>query len=376
MILSPRSVVISSSTSTVLRVRLCLTRMHSLATAGDSGTLPGTMGKRLRVLFVEDSIDDTELIVRELQRSGFDAVYERVETAAAMRHALERQVWDLVISDHSVPQFNSGGALRLLKESGQDIPFIIVSGTIGEEAAVQAMKAGANDYIVKGRLARLDPAVTRELTDAQHRRARREAEDALRERERQSALELSAAYDATLEGWARALELRDHDTEGHSRRVTELTLRLARRIGVGEADCVHIRRGSLLHDIGKMAIPDSILLKSLPLTPDEWALMRRHPEFARDLLAPIDYLQPALDIPYCHHEKWDGTGYPRGLKGEAIPLAARIFVPVDIWDALRSTRPYRPAVSEEEVRAQIASIAGTHLDPIIAREFLLMIGEP
>jgi response regulator RpfG family c-di-GMP phosphodiesterase len=277
------------------------------------------MGKRLRVLFVEDSMDDTEMIVRELERGGFDAVYERVETAAAMRHALERQVWDLVISDHSVPQFNSGGALRLLKESGQDIPFIIVSGTIGEEAAVQAMKADANDYIVKGRLARLDPAVTRELTDAQHRRARREAEHALRERECQSALELSAAYDATLEGWARALELRDRDTEGHSRRVTELTLRLARRIGVGEADCVHIRRGSLLHDIGKMAIPDSILLKSLPLTPDEWALMRRHPEFARDLLAPIDYLQPALDIPYCHHEKWDGTGYPRGLKGTRFP---------------------------------------------------------
>ena len=333
------------------------------------------MPKPLRVLFVEDSPDDTELIVGELERRGFALTYHRVETAPAMRSALEDQPWDLVISDHSVPQFNCTAALQLLKASGQDIPFIIVSGTIQEETAVQAMKAGANDYIVKGRLARLEPAITRELTDARHRRARREAEDALRERERQAALDLAEAYDATLEGWARALELRDRETEGHSRRVTDLTLRLARFIGVSEAECVHLRRGALLHDIGKMVIPDSILLKKEPLTPDELALMRKHPTFAHQLLAPIAYLRPALDIPYCHHERWDGSGYPRGLVGEAIPLAARIFSPVDVWDAVRSERRYRPAWTTDRAREHIASLSGTHLDPKIAKEFLTLVGD-
>jgi putative two-component system response regulator len=329
----------------------------------------------LRVLVVEDSEHDTELLMRELRRGGFDPVHQRVQTAADMRSALDRESWDLVISDHSVPQFNSTAALALLRGTGRDIPFIIVSGTIGEEAAVEAMRAGANDYIVKGRLARLDPAIRREITEAHHRRARREAEQALQERDRRAALELAEAYDATLEGWARALELRDRETEGHSRRVTELTLRLARFIGASEEDCAHIRRGSLLHDIGKMVIPDAILLKASPLTPDEAALMRKHPTFAYQLLAPIAYLQPALDIPYCHHEKWDGSGYPRGLKGEAIPLAARIFAPADIWDALRSERRYRPAWPLARVRDHIGSVAGTHLDPEIARRFLVMMDE-
>jgi putative nucleotidyltransferase with HDIG domain len=333
------------------------------------------MLKPLRVLFVEDSADDTELIVGELERSGFALTYERVETGTAMRSALQDHSWDIVISDHSVPQFNCTAALQLLKASGQDIPFIIVSGTIREETAVQAMKAGANDYIVKGRLARLEPAISRELAEASHRRARRDAEEALRERERRAALELADAYDETLEGWARALELRDRETEGHSRRVTDLTVKLARFIGVSEADCVHIRRGALLHDIGKMVIPDSILLKKEPLTADEQALMRKHPTFAHQLLAPIAYLRPALDIPYCHHEKWDGSGYPRGLAREAIPLAARIFAPVDVWDAVRSERRYRPAWTNEQARAHIASLAGTHLDPKIAKDFLALIAE-
>ncbi len=327
------------------------------------------MPEPLRVLIVEDSADDTELLVRELQRGGYGPTVERVDTAAAMQAALAQRTWDLVVSDHSVPQFDSSAALALLKASGTDIPFIIVSGTIGEERAVQAMKAGASDYLVKGQLARLIPVVGRELADAQQRQARRGAEQALREREQQSVLELAAAYEATLEGWARALDLRDRETEGHSRRVTDLTLRLARMMGISEADCVHIRRGALLHDIGKMGIPDRILLKPSPLSLEEWDIMRRHPSYARELLAPIEYLRPALDIPYGHHEKWDGTGYPRGLKGEAIPLAARIFAAVDIWDAVRSDRPYRPAWSAEQARAHLASLAGTHLDPKVAEAF-------
>jgi PAS domain S-box-containing protein/putative nucleotidyltransferase with HDIG domain len=187
--------------------------------------------------------------------------------------------------------------------------------------------------------------------------------------------ELSLAYDTTIEGWSRALDLRDQETEGHSQRVTEMTLRLARRLGLSESELVHIRRGALLHDIGKMGVPDGILLKPGPLTEAEWAIMRKHPVHAYEMLSPILYLRPALDIPYDHHEKWDGTGYPRGLKGEAIPLAARIFAVVDVWDALRSDRPYRAAWSEDRVRAHIQSLAGTHFDPQVVDAFTRLIAE-
>jgi PAS domain S-box-containing protein len=188
-----------------------------------------------------------------------------------------------------------------------------------------------------------------------------------------SNIELKLAYDSTIEGWSRALDLRDRETEGHTQRVTEMTLRLARAMGIGEAELVHVRRGALMHDIGKMGIPDSILLKPGPLTEEEWQIMRRHPSYAYEWLSAIPYLRPALEIPYDHHERWDGAGYPRGLKGEQIPLAARIFAVVDIWDALRSNRPYRKAWPEEEVCAHICGLAGTHLDPEVVALFLRVV---
>ncbi len=181
---------------------------------------------------------------------------------------------------------------------------------------------------------------------------------------------LTLAYDSTLEGWSRALDLRDKETEGHTRRVTELTVRLAKAMGVGEDELVRVRRGALLHDIGKMGIPDSILLKPGPLTDGEWEIMKKHPIYAYELLSPIAYLRPALDIPYCHHERWDGTGYPRGLKGEQIPLAAQIFAVVDVYDALTSERPYRPAWTEEQTRAHLREQAGKHFDPRVVEMFL------
>ena len=183
---------------------------------------------------------------------------------------------------------------------------------------------------------------------------------------------LMLAYDATIEGWSRALDLRDKETEGHSQRVTELTLRLAQLMHMPEAELVHVRRGALLHDIGKMGVPDRILLKPGPLTDEEWVIMRQHPTFAHQLLSPISFLQPALDIPYCHHEKWDGTGYPRGLQGEAIPLAARVFAVVDVYDALTSERPYRPAWPADCVLGHLRALAGTHFDPRVVEAFLGM----
>ena len=183
------------------------------------------------------------------------------------------------------------------------------------------------------------------------------------------------AYDATIEGWSRALDCRDHETEGHSRRVTELTLRLACALGMGEKELVQVRRGALLHDIGKMAVPDRVLLKSGPLDDCEWELMRRHPAYAHEMLAPIAFLRPALDIPHCHHEKWDGTGYPQCLVGEDIPLAARLFAVVDVWDALRSDRPYRKAWDRGRTLDHIQRLSGTHFDPQVVGVFLSLMVE-
>jgi len=185
-------------------------------------------------------------------------------------------------------------------------------------------------------------------------------------------VELLKAYDATIEGWSKAMDLRDKETEGHTQRVTDLTLTLARELKINESEMTALRRGALLHDIGKLGVPDNILRKPGPLTGEEWVLMRQHPEYAYQMLKPIDYLQNAIDIPYCHHEKWDGSGYPRGLKGNEIPLAARIFAIVDVWDALTSDRPYRPAWSEAQVLDYLKSQSGVHFDPEILGIFLRM----
>jgi putative nucleotidyltransferase with HDIG domain len=182
--------------------------------------------------------------------------------------------------------------------------------------------------------------------------------------------ELKDAYDATLNGWALTLELRDKETEGHTQRVTAITEVLAKKLGIKGNELEHVRRGSLLHDIGKMAIPDYILLKRGELTLTERKFMELHPEFAKDMLQKIEFLHPALDIPYCHHEKWDGTGYPRNLRGEEIPFAARIFAVVDVWDALTSERPYRKPLAPEEVRKLIREQSGKHFDPKVVEAFL------
>jgi PAS domain S-box-containing protein/putative nucleotidyltransferase with HDIG domain len=193
------------------------------------------------------------------------------------------------------------------------------------------------------------------------------------ESQQRSNSELTLAYDATIEGWSRALDLRDKETEGHTQRVTEMTVKLARGFGLHDAELVQVRWGALLHDIGKMGVPDGILHKPGPLTDKEWITMKQHPTFAHEMLAPIRYLRPALDIPYCHHEKWDGSGYPNGLKGDQIPLVARIFAVVDVWDALNSDRPYRPAWTDEKVREYISASSGTHFDPQVVEVFMQLL---
>jgi putative nucleotidyltransferase with HDIG domain len=652
------------------------------------------MSTYLRILIIEDSEDDARLLLRELMRGGYQVESERVETADAMRAALTRQQWDLIICDFSLPSFSAPKALELLKKTGIDLPFIIVSGTIGEESAVNALKAGAHDFIIKGNFPRLLPAIQRELKEAEVRRERRERERELeaialvssrlrtartfdemlshllnqtlalveaeagsiwlydpinevielkiqrgwndeyigssykpgegipglvvqlgkaivatefrhdenvteenrnqipegvggaciplhaeerivgvmfinvtlprqltraeirllnalaeiggnsihrmhlheqtvKQLERLAALrsidlaissvfelqitltilinevikqlqvdaacvlliqagsrleyvagqgfytrnieatslrigegnagravmerriieipdltkqsakfirahlladeglvsyyavplitkgevkgvheifnrsrlspnrewldfletlggqtaiavenamlfqdlqrsnfELAMAYDATIEGWSRALDLRDRETEGHTQRVTDTTLKLARKMGLSEERLVLIKRGALLHDIGKMGIPDYILHKPEELSEEEQRIMRQHPQLAYDMLEPIAYLRDALDIPHCHHEKWDGTGYPRGLTGTQIPLEARLFAIVDVWDAITTDRPYRKSWPRKKALKYIREQSGQYFDPQLVEIFL------
>jgi len=187
--------------------------------------------------------------------------------------------------------------------------------------------------------------------------------------------QLREAYDQTLAGWAAALDSRDHSTGEHSERVTELTVQLAERFGIEGPALEDVMRGATLHDIGKMAVPDRILGKVGPLTPEEWAVMRQHPDAAQQMLSGIGFLSSAMDIPWCHHERWDGTGYPRGLAAEQIPFPARLFAVVDVYDALTSDRPYREPVAVDRALAHIEERSGTHFDPAVVVEFTAMMRE-
>jgi PAS domain S-box-containing protein len=195
---------------------------------------------------------------------------------------------------------------------------------------------------------------------------RKKAERALQD----AHFDLQEAYQKTIEGWVHALDLRDRETEGHTQRVSELTMVVAKTLGFSDEELTHIRRGALLHDMGKMAIPDEILQKPAPLSEAEWVKMRHHPLYAYEMLSPIAYLLPSLDIPFCHHERWDGSGYPRGLKGEEIPIAARLFAIVDVWDALSNDRPYRKKLPREEVITYLREKSGHLFDPKLAEVFL------
>jgi putative nucleotidyltransferase with HDIG domain len=178
------------------------------------------------------------------------------------------------------------------------------------------------------------------------------------------------AYDKSLEGWAKALELRDRETEGHTRRVTNLTVALAQSLGISGEKLENIRRGALLHDIGKVGVPDQILHKPSQLTAEEFSVIKNHPQYAYDMLSEISFLKGAIDIPYCHHEKWDGSGYPQGLEQTDIPLAARIFAVVDVWDAVTSDRIYRASMSREAAIQILKDGSGSHFDPMVVDAFL------
>lgn len=329
--------------------------------------------KRIKLLFVEDQIFDQQQLQAMVLREELNYHLIIASSISEAKTMLRYDTFDMIIVNYMM---GDGTAFDLFELAG-DTPIILMTEFGYEDVVVKALTYGAYDYVIKDYNGNYMKFIPLTVSKAMKRQ---ETEDALHlmELEREEAEKqiktlkqnLLQAYEATLQGWSRALDLRDKDTKGHSERVTEMALQLARAMGVEEEELIHIRRGALLHDIGKLGIPDGILLKKGSLTKEEWSVMRQHPVYAYEWLTSIEYLRPALDIPYCHHEQWDGRGYPQGLKGEEIPLSARIFAIVDIWDALLSDRPYRPRWSKQQVRDYLRSLAGSHLDPNVVDVFL------
>lgn len=328
--------------------------------------------ERVRVLLIGVSASEHEQISRHLDRYAPHISLTLVADVQAHLGVISAEAppYDVALIGDGGSPLSGMMMIKLVRHDlGLSLPIVILADPSSADLALQAIRLGADEYVVRQPtyLTRL-PAII-EKCDGLARR------DRLMRELRAANAGLELAYDSTLEGWARALELRDHDTEGHSRRVTELTLRMAAAAELPEASWGQIRRGALLHDIGKMGVPDSILHKPGPLTEEEWAVMRRHPTYAYELLSPISFLGPALAIPWCHHERWDGGGYPRGLAGAAIPIEARLFAVVDVWDAVTSPRPYRRALAREEALAIVRRGAGSHFEPRAARLLLSLIGE-
>jgi len=321
------------------------------------------------ILIVDDEPTARQTIESILEGQGYDL--EMAENGIQALEKAARLRPDVILLDVMMPGMNGFEVCKSIRNDPTlaEIPIIMITALDDRQSFLSGLEAGADDYINKP-YDRYELRA-RLLGITRLNRYRKILDE--RENLEQAHQQLLSAYDATIEGWSRAMDLRDKETEGHTQRVTELTLRLAQMVGLNEEDLRHVQRGALLHDIGKLGVPDSILLKAAALTEEEWEIMKKHPQYAHDMISAIEYLQPALDIPYCHHEKWDGTGYPRGLQGEQIPLVARIFAVVDVWDALRSDRPYRPAWDKEKTLLYIRDQSGKHFDPKIVELFRKMM---
>ncbi len=280
---------------------------------------------------------------------------------------------DVILLDVMMPDMDGFTVCKKIRahEQLKEVPVLIVTALNDREARIKGLSIGADDFLTKP-LDRLE-LCTRMRTITRLDRFRKLHDE--RTRMALALRELELAYNQTIEGWSRALDLHDRETEGHSQRVKDLAVVLAEKAGIERENIKFMRWGALLHDVGKLAIRDQILLKPGKLTEEEMEAMKKLTEYAVQMLSPIEFLKPALDIPRFHHERWDGTGYPCGLKGEAIPFMARVFAIVDVWDALCSDRPYRPAFSREAAKKYITDEAGKHFDPHLVGLFLEMIEE-
>lgn len=334
-------------------------------------------GQPYHVLVIDDDPNVRDILSDLLKRER--CVVHTAESGLSGIAAARAELPDLILLDVMMPDLDGFSVCRMLRDDPltAEVPIIMITALDDRLSRLEGVKAGADEFLSKPvELSELRLRVRTMQRINRYRRLIEERERAaaqerlLTEQARQAAQAVAEAYDQTLIGWSRALDLRDKETEGHSQRVAQLTLAVAQALNIPQEEQINMWRGAMLHDIGKIGVPDSILHKPGPLTEEEWEIMRCHTTYAYELLSPIAYLRPAIDIPYCHHEKWDGTGYPRGLRGEQIPLAARIFALVDVWDALTNDRPYRKAWSREQAYQYICEQKGKHFDPNLVDLFL------
>jgi putative two-component system response regulator len=321
------------------------------------------------ILIVDDDVAGQLTLESILDGQGY--TLEFAENGVQALEKISRLLPDIILLDVMMPGMDGFEVCRKIRAtpSISEIPIIILTALDDKKSLMSGLEAGADDYLTKPYdryelLARL-MGITR------LNRYRKLVDE--RTNTEETHAQLMTAYEATIDGWARALDLHAQEIEGHSERVAQLTVQLAIIAGVPKNEIIYIRRGALLHDIGKLAIPDSILRKPSALNDEEWVWIKKHPQYANEMLSSIEYLKPALDIPYCHHEKWDGSGYPHGLKGDAIPLAARLFAVVDVWDALTSDRPYRSAWPQEKALEYIQNESGKHFEPMAVDLFRKMM---
>jgi len=334
-------------------------------------------GQPYHVLVIDDDPNVRDILSDLLKRER--CVVHTAESGLSGIAAARAELPDLILLDVMMPDLDGFSVCRMLRDDPltAEVPIIMITALDDRLSRLEGVKAGADEFLSKPvELSELRLRVRTMQRINRYRRLIEERERAaaqerlLTEQARQAAQAVAEAYDQTLIGWSRALDLRDKETEGHSQRVAQLTLAVAQALNIPPEEQINMWRGAMLHDIGKIGVPDSILHKPGPLTEEEWEIMRCHTTYAYELLSPIAYLRTAIDIPYCHHEKWDGTGYPRGLRGEQIPLAARIFALVDVWDALTNDRPYRKAWSREQAYQYICEQKGKHFDPNLVDLFL------
>lgn len=336
-----------------------------------------------RILIVDDEVSVREILAEGLKVYGFATV--TAGSAAEGWELFRSGSFDLVLSDIEMPEVTGIQFLKQLKAGDREIDVVMVTGVIDTDTALNAIRDGASDYVTKPfNLEEVRLVVQRTLEKRRLIRENRAYQAGLEQlvEERTAALrestdeverlyvELQESYESTLQAMVTALDFRDNETQGHSLRVVEYCIRIAKAMGIVEPDLGWIRRGALLHDVGKIGVPDAILRKPGKLDDDEWIEMRKHPEHGFEMLRHIRFLEPALDIVLYHQERYDGSGYPRGINGEAIPLGARIFAVVDCFDAMTSDRPYRAALPIEKARDEIRKFSGTQFDPEVAAAFL------
>jgi response regulator RpfG family c-di-GMP phosphodiesterase len=346
----------------------------------------------LRVLMVDDSEDDIQLIIRELKKGGYNPVYERVETADAMKKNIEEKQLDIILCDYEMPKFNAPSAITVLKKANIDIPIIIVSGTIGEETVIECMRLGAQDYIMKGNLSRLCPAIARELKDAEVRSKKKQAEfqreaelDALRqniteyklaeEKLQQTIDKLKHVIDASMQVMVSAVETRDPYTYGHQLRSTNMACAIATDMGLDQDKKDGIKMAGGIYEIGNLCVPAEILSKASKLSNIEISLIKEHSLRGYEMLKNVGSPWPLAEIVYQHHERMNGSGYPRNLTGDEILMESRILAVSDVLESMSSRRPYRPALGLEVALEEIEKNKGILYDNAVVDTCLKLFRE-